>query len=93
MDRVGGGQEDGAGSADLISFPLSFYFVRGDSYPETCAQRIAEGDGSPLLWPEARPTAGFFCATYPLGMDGFQRDINKNKVRCPKVYLCAYVNL
>jgi hypothetical protein len=47
---VGSGGEGRAVGAKLLPFLFSFYqFVKGGSYPETCAQRTDEGDGSPML--------------------------------------------
>jgi hypothetical protein len=58
-----------------VVFPWFFVILLlGDSYPEICAQRDAEGEGFPFVVAEAGPAAasakaGFFVtSTYPLGM-------------------------
>jgi len=37
------------------------FFVKGNSYPESCAQRNAEGGGSPMFVVEGEASTGFLC--------------------------------
>jgi len=64
--RVGGmrsGGEDRSGRLVCIPFLFLFLystFVRGNSYPETCAQRDAEGVGFHMLWCRGKGRAPVF---------------------------------
>jgi hypothetical protein len=59
----------------LFQFSFSKFSCKGGSYPETCAQRTAEGGGFPMLWWVARGWLQdrLLClswAAYPLGVNG-----------------------
>jgi hypothetical protein len=66
---MGGGGGKSASGARLITLFLALFFlllfVMGDSYPEFCAQRTAEGEGSHLLWFVSFVVS---LATYPMEM-------------------------
>jgi hypothetical protein len=47
-----------------FSLVLCHSFVKGDSYPEICAQRDAEGEGFPFVVAKAGTEAGFLCNVY-----------------------------
>jgi hypothetical protein len=47
-----------------FSLVLCHSFVKGDSYPEICAQRDAEGEGFSFVVAEAGAEADFLCNVY-----------------------------
>jgi len=66
VDYLGSGENGPAKDFSLNTFFLcslslcQFVFVQGDSYPEFCAQRTAEGDGFHVVGCEGR-TLAFLC--------------------------------
>jgi hypothetical protein len=66
-----------------FSLVLCHSFVKGDSYPEICAQHDAEGEGFPFVVAEAGAEAGNVYI-YPLGMKDNKQEtfIHSFKMSC-----------
>jgi hypothetical protein len=80
MDCMGGGGGGGTGTESLTTDSLSPVqkLCKGDSYPEMCAQRSAEGGGISYVVVCGRAETGFLCIFFFLYSYISLRDERRN---------------